>query len=124
CNTTQEVTGAVPMSYRQRHPIAIKEGPRTLEVFIGSKRGGLTAAQRAEVIGFAGAWRREATGGILIDLPTGTSNETAATSALPEVRALLAAGGVPPEGVAVRPARPSDPGKLLPLRLQYPTMVA
>ena len=34
-----------------------------------------TADQRADVLAFAQAWRREATGGVIIDVPTGTRNE-------------------------------------------------
>ena len=32
-------------------------------------RGGLTPAQRADVLAFAQLWRREATGGIIVDVP-------------------------------------------------------
>ncbi len=124
CNTTREYTSAIPDDLRQRHPIAIKEGVRTVELFIGSKRGGLTPAQRADVMSFAGVWRREATGGILIDLPSGTANELAAANALHEVRSMLASAGVPPESVDVRPYKPSDPRKVPTIRLKFPTMVA
>jgi pilus assembly protein CpaD len=118
------MVGSVPEDSRQRHPIVIKEGPRTVELFIGSKRGTLTPDQRADVLAFAHEWRREATGGILIDLPSGTNNEVAAASALREVRALLSAAGVPPKTVDVRPHRPSDPQKLATLKLHYPRVVA
>ena len=77
----QEVTGSVANDLRQRHPIVIKEGPRTVDLFIGEKRGTLNGSQRAEVLSFAAEWRREATGGILIDVPAGTSNAAAAASA-------------------------------------------
>src|SRR5438093_575876 len=87
CMTTQQqVTAAVPTDYRNRHPIVLREGPRTLDLFVGNNRGTLTGAQRADVLAFAGEWRREATGGILIDLPSGTNNEAAATTAMHEVR--------------------------------------
>ena len=46
CKTTStqsEITGSVPNDYRQRHPIAVREGKQTLTVFIGDRRGGLTA---------------------------------------------------------------------------------
>jgi pilus assembly protein CpaD len=122
--TNPEVVGSVPEDYRQRHPIVIKEGPRMVELFIGSKRGTLTPAQRADVLAFAHEWRREATGGILIDRPSGTNNEIAAANALHEVRALLSAAGVPPKAVDVRPHRPSDPQKLATLRLHYPRITA
>ncbi len=61
------------------------------------------ATQRAEVLAFAQAWRREGTGGVLIDVPTGTPNERSAAAALQEVRSILAGAGVPPEAVATRP---------------------
>ena len=117
---------AVPASfdYRLRHPIAIKEGPRTLDLFIGSQRGGLNGDQRAEVLAFANRWRREATGGVIIDVPTATRNEVAAASAVQEVRAVLIAAGVPPDAVAVRPYRTVDPTKFGTLKIGYPTMTA
>ncbi len=43
---------------------------------------------------------------------------------LPEVRSLLSAAGVPPQAVAVRPHRTSDPTKLATLRLHYPRVHA
>ena len=58
CFTTMPVASGLANDYRLRHPIAIKEGVRTVELFIGSKRGGLTPDQRADVTAFAGTWRR------------------------------------------------------------------
>jgi pilus assembly protein CpaD len=110
--------------YRLRHPIAISEGPRTIQLFIGTARGGLNGDQRADVLAFANEWRREATGGIIIDLPAGTRNEVAAANAVHEVRSILDAAGVPPGAVDVRPYRPSDSTKLATIRLSYPTLVA
>jgi pilus assembly protein CpaD len=52
---------SVGTDVRQRHPIAIKEGPRTVELFIGERRSTLNGSQRAEVLSFAAEWRREAT---------------------------------------------------------------
>jgi pilus assembly protein CpaD len=116
----QVVVGSTPSDYRQRHPIVLKEEPRTVELFIGSKRGTLTGAQRADVLAFAREWRREASGGILIDLPAGTPNEHAASGAMHEVRAILAGSGVPADGIVVRPYHTRDPLKLATLRISYP----
>jgi pilus assembly protein CpaD len=124
CYTNQEVAIPAAFDYRLRHPIAIKEGPSTTELLIGTNRGGLTAAQRADVLAFSSRWRREATGGVIIELPAGTRNEIAAANAVHEVRAILEAGGVPPQAVDVRTYRPTDPGKLGTVKLNYPTMVA
>jgi pilus assembly protein CpaD len=56
--------------YRLRHPITIKEGAHGIEIFVASRRGGLSASQRGDLVAFAHEWHREATGGVLIDLPT------------------------------------------------------
>ena len=101
-----------------------RKGERTVELFVGSNRGGLTGEQRADVLAFAQTWRREATGGVVIERPAGTRNEIAAANSLHEVRSILAAAGVPPHAVEVRPYRPADPSKLATVRLNYPTMAA
>jgi pilus assembly protein CpaD len=113
-----------PVDFRQRHPIAIREGERTVDLLIGVDRGGLLPAQQAEVLGFAASWRQEATGGVVIDLPIGTPNERAAADALREVRAILTAASVPARAIAVRRYRPPNPHKLATLKLSYPKMLA
>jgi pilus assembly protein CpaD len=118
------VVGSVVSDVRQRHPIVIKEGPRTVDLFIGEKRGTLNGSQRAEVLSFAAEWRREATGGILIDVPAGTSNAASAASAAREVRAILSAAGVPSDAVQQRESRPQSQAKLVTLRLHYPRVMA
>ncbi len=124
CNTTYDVTSSVPDDYRRRHPIAIREGERTVQLFVGSNRGGLTPAQRADVLAFANAWRKEATGGVVIDVPSGTPNETAAREAVHETNSILAAAGVPQDGVVMRPYSPARPDVLATVRLSYPRMTA
>jgi pilus assembly protein CpaD len=113
-----------PNDPRLRHPISIREGERRVELFIGTTRGRLTPPQRDDIIAFARAWRREAAGGIIIDVPAGTSNERAAVDAVQEIRALLAGAGVPPAVVDARPYRPASPNRLATVRLNYPRMVA
>jgi len=124
CTTDQTGIREVPNDLRQRHPIAIREGVHSVELFIGTKRGELTLDQRGDVLAFAQTWRRDAAGGVIIDLPSGTSNGTAAANALREVRAILTNMGVPPQGIEVRPYRPNDPRTLATIRLNYPRMVA
>jgi pilus assembly protein CpaD len=127
CKTTAtqgDITGSFPSDVRQRHPIAVREGKQTLTVFIGDRRSGLTASQRAEVGALAPAWRREASGGFVIEVPYGTSNERAAMGAAREIRAILAGAGVPHNSIEVRPYRTDDPARLGTLRVNYPRMVA
>ena len=126
CNTDQPQIAAVPdvpTDYRLRHPITISEADHSLEIFVGSNRGELSATQRAEVLAFAQTWKHEATGGVLVNLPRGTGNERAAAETVPAIRSILAASGVPPEGIVVRRYRP--PGRdFAAIRITYPKMTA
>jgi len=125
CNTDQQVAAGpdVPSDYRLRHPITVTEADHTIEVFIGSNRGEINAVQRAQVMQFAQTWKHEATGGVIVDLPVGTSNERAAAEAMPTIRSLLTAGGVPPNGLLVRAYNPPAIN-LATIRITYPRLAA
>jgi len=118
------VTGSIPDDYRQRHPIAVQEANRSVVVFVGHARGGLSAPQRADVLGLAQTWVREGTGAIVADVPVDTPNARAAASAYSEIRSLLAAGGVPPRGITLHHYHPDDPRTLATIRLSYPRIAA
>jgi pilus biogenesis lipoprotein CpaD len=104
CNTTtaQDTTGSIPLDYRERHPIAVKEGKKTLVLFVSSGRGGLSPQQRAEVLAFAQNWKRDATGGVTIDRPVGGANERAAGDTLKEALSIIVQAGVPNNGIGIR----------------------
>src|SRR5882757_7860483 len=89
CQTTSDTitTSSFSDDYRQRHPIVIQEANRTTEIFVGTARGGLTASQRADIMGLAQAWLREGTGGIVIDMPVKTPNARVAADSLREIQA-------------------------------------
>jgi pilus assembly protein CpaD len=123
CYTARSVED-VPDDYRLRHPISLKDGNRTFEILIGTNRGGLAPAQRADVLAFAQAWKHEATGGLIIDMPSGTTNERAAAATLPEIRSILTAAGIPSAGIYVRTYHPVSPIRLAAIRLNYPRIVA
>jgi pilus assembly protein CpaD len=124
CNTTtaEDTTGSIPLSYRDRHPITVKEGKKTLVLFVGAGRGGLSPMQRAEVLAFAQNWKRDATGGVTVHRPVGGANERAANDTLKEAISILTQAGVPSNGIGVRPYTPGE--TIAPLRLNYPLMVA
>jgi len=125
CKTTETAdTIPYPYDYRQRHPITLQEGLRTVELFVGRRRAGLTPAQRTEVGAFAQRWHSDAAGGMEIRVPSGTSNERAAHETVAEIREILLAAGVPQNGIVVRPSRPADPAQLLPIMLAYPRITA
>lgn len=125
CTTTDEVvTQTVPTDYRQRHPIAVQEGKRSIVIFVGHARGGLSAPQRAVVLGLAHDWVREGTGAVVVDVPVDTANARAAAATFHEIRAVLAAGGVPARGIVEHRYAPADPGLLPTIRLSYPKIAA
>jgi pilus assembly protein CpaD len=124
CNTTaRDTTGSIPGDYRERHPIALKEGKKTLVLLVGPGRGGLSAMQRAEVLAFAQNWKRDATGGVTVDRPVGGANERAANDTLKETLSIILQAGVPQDGIGIRPYQTAGE-RTPPLRLNYPLMVA
>lgn len=125
CNTTGEiVTQTVPTDYRQRHPIAVQEGKKSIVIFVGSARGGLSAAQRADVAGIARDWVREGTGSVVVDVPVDTANSRAAAATYQDIRSVLTSGGVPSRAIVQHRYRPEDPGLLPTIRLSYSKITA
>jgi pilus assembly protein CpaD len=117
-------TASVPDDYRLRHPIAVQEADQSIVVFVGRGRGGLSGAQRGDVMGMAQTWLREGTGGISIDMPIDTPNARAAAESLREIQVTFAAAGVPPRAVNVRQYHPEDPRHMAAIRLSYPKISA
>lgn len=126
CETAaQEDNSAATLSdYRVRHPISIVEKDRTLAVFVGSARNGLTPDQRAAVLAFAQGWREDGTGRFVIDQPSGVRNARAAASALGEIRSIIVATGVPPQAIKVRTYRTAERDMLAVIRVNYPHLAA
>jgi pilus assembly protein CpaD len=112
-----------PNDYRERHPITLKEGAHSVEIFLGRNRGGLSPSQRADILAFAQAWRHEATSGIIIDVPHGGPTDRAAADSLREIHSILAASGVPRNAVYMRSYRPSE-SSLASIKINYSKLVA
>ena len=123
-HTGDEVALSYPDDYRLRHPIAIQEANASIVVFIGHARGGLSASQRADVMGLGQTWLHEATGAITADVPVDTPNARAAADSFREIQAVLASAGVPARGVVLHQYRPDDPRQLPAIRLSYPKISA
>jgi pilus assembly protein CpaD len=123
CNQSRVTQADYPVDYRLRHPITLKEADRTVEVFVGRNRGGLTPVQRADVLAFAQLWRREATSGIIVDIPTGGSTGQAAADSMREIHSIFAASGVPQRAVYVRDYRPA-PTALASIKINYSKLTA
>ncbi len=123
CYSQREVKRYPPDDYRERHPIALKEGDRTVELFLGRNRGGLTPSQRADVLAFAQSWKREATGGIVVAVPKGGVTELSAQDSLREIHSIFTAVGIPRQGVFLQPVQ-TRATALASIRLNYSRIVA
>jgi pilus assembly protein CpaD len=123
-HTSQDVTSSIPDDYRLRHPMVIQESSKSTEIFVGAGRGGLTAAQRADVVGLGQTWLREGTGSIIAEVPVGTPNARSAAETYREVQSLLTAMGVPARGLTLRQYHPENPEQFATLRLKYPRITA
>lgn len=95
-------TGSVTADYRDRHPIRLVDGHRTIQVLVGSGRAGLTATQRAEVASLGSDWRHEGTGYVVVEIPAGAVNSAAAKATVREIKSLLHFAGVPPQATLLR----------------------
>src|SRR5947209_1174075 len=115
-HTDEAVTASIPDDYRLRHPMAVQEADRSIVIFVGHARGGLSASQRADVAGLAQTWLHEGTGAISADLPVDTPNARTAADAFREIQATLISGGVPPRGIIIHHYHPEDPRQLATIR--------
>src|SRR6478609_9712768 len=52
-----------PVDTRERHPIVLRDAPRSLDVFVGRAGGSLDSRQAEDVAGFAREYRRSGKGG-------------------------------------------------------------
>ena len=120
----EDVTASVPSDYRLRHPIVAQEADRTIDVFVGTGRGGLTAPQRTDVMAFAQSWMEEGTGPLVVDVPVNTRNARAAQQTLRDITGIFSQTGIPSRGFTVRRFTPPDPRQFATIKLNYPKVMA
>ncbi len=123
CQTKPE-PGPLWTDYRLRHPIAVVEKDRTLDVFVAGGRTSLSPDQRAEVLALAQSWRNEGTGRFVIEQPSNARNAGAASAAVREIRSILTASGVPPQAISVRSYRLPHRDMLAVVTINYSRLAA
>jgi pilus assembly protein CpaD len=125
CATKTDITGSIaPSDVRERHPIVLRDAPRSLDVFVGRAGGRLDSRQAEDVAAFAGEYRRSGRGGLVAQVPTGTQREMATHDTLDGIRNALARGGVSPGSLSVRTYPVQDPGLASPIRLTFASLQA
>jgi pilus assembly protein CpaD len=125
CARKGDTTGSLaPVDTRERHPIVLRDAPKSLDVFIGRAGAGLDARQAEDVVAFAQDYRRAGRGGLVAEVPTGTRREMAAHDTLNAIRAALSRGGVSGAALSVRTYPVQDPGLASPIRLSFASLQA
>lgn len=109
---------------RERHPIVLRDAPRSLDVFVGRSGGSLDRRQAQDVSDFARQYRQSGKGGLVAQVPTGARREIATHDTLNGIRAALAQGGVPGHALSVTTYPVADPGLASPIRLTFASLQA
>ena len=104
----QVVTGSTDEpDYRQRHPIVLTKGARTLDVFV-TGHASLDGRQRDDLRAFAAVYRRTGQGAILAQMPAGARNDAGVHATMARINAELTKLGLPLGHLPSAPRRPVD----------------
>ncbi|MBV9077850.1 MAG: CpaD family pilus assembly protein [Methylobacteriaceae bacterium] len=118
CVSEKETTGSVyPNDYRDRHPIALSQGPRSLDIFVTGPAG-IDGRQRQDLADYIADHRRRGAGPIVAQVPAGPGTSPGTGRALAAIQA--AAG----HRITVRHYAPEDPVVAAPIRLTFPKLEA
>jgi pilus assembly protein CpaD len=123
--TGAHVAGWSLVDASQRHPILVSQQPATLSIRIASGAHGLSDGQAAQVSDFLARYRSKDSGNskLVIAVPTGSPNESAAMRAVGNLREMIREFGFSDSTVAMQPYNGGrDPGA--PVRLAYLRYVA
>jgi len=128
CKTLEEpgahVAGFTIIDPSQRHPIMVSQQPSSMSVRVARGSQGLTPAQQAKVAAFLERYRASDAGNskLVISVPSGTANETAAVRAVGGMRRLINDHGFSDASIVVEPYGARDPAA--PIQLSYLRFVA
>ncbi|NLH79797.1 MAG: CpaD family pilus assembly lipoprotein [Phyllobacteriaceae bacterium] len=120
-----QTTGTIELDgFHSRHPIVVEEGQETLDVPVGIDSAHLPPRLAASVESFGRESRRQGASGVIVMVPSGSANESAAHRLSRDVTAALTRGGVPAHAVERRVYRAVGPEDAAPIRIAYPRIVA
>lgn len=109
----------------QRHPIMVSQEPTVLKVPVHRASYGMNPSSRAQVLGFATHFRASDTGNgrVVVQAPSGSSNEVASMHTVQEIRRMLAEEGISDANIVVEAYEASD-SREPPVRLSFLRYVA
>ena len=109
----------------QRHPILVSQQPSTLSLHVPRGSSGLSPKARADVLDFAQRFRAGDAGDsrLVIQAPSGATNEIAAMEAVQQVRALLGDNGFADSSISIEAYDAERHGEA-PVKVSYMRYVA
>jgi len=130
CKTLDDEPGAHVAGWTivdptQRHPIMVSQQPSTLSVRVARGSQGLTPSQKGQIAGFLERYRSSDAGNskLVIAVPSGSPNESAAVRSVGDIRQLITAYGFSEANVAIEPYNEGRDANA-PVRLSYLRYVA
>lgn len=123
-STNDFEVGSVSDTYKTRHPIVIDEQEKVLDIPVPSSSYQLTVPTVSSIQGFAAGYKQGANGVITVLLPSGSPNESAARSLLPEIVDALSGEGISRNRVRSATYYAADHGSSAPVRLSYSAVTA
>jgi pilus assembly protein CpaD len=129
CKSIEEpgayVAGFTLTDPSQRHPIMVSQQPATMNLRIARGSQGLTDAQARQVGGFLEHYRNVGMGNtrLVIGVPAGGANESAALRAMQDVRRMIVDYGFSDSAIVTEPYH-SGKDTNAPIRLAYLNYVA
>ncbi|MCC2112876.1 MAG: CpaD family pilus assembly protein [Hyphomicrobiales bacterium] len=123
CGQNREITGSVPMSYQDRHPIVVQHAAETLSIPVDVHGGRLIAADRTMISDFVRGHRADGDGPLFLLAPSGSANETAAAYTVREVRQVLVDLGYG-GNIVTQSYQAADPDTAPPVKLSYDRLQA
>ncbi len=105
--------------YRLRHPIVISDEPEVMTMPVGMHGPAISPEIEAAVRDYVRDYRKDGTGSITIQVPTGSANEVAAATTGHAIHYALVRAGVSRAHIQVAPYEVGDHAQVAPLRLAY-----
>jgi pilus assembly protein CpaD len=118
-STVPDSNPSQPFDSRLRHPILFSNEPENFNLPVGMRGPALSPQIEAALHDYVGEYRRDGTGSITIQVPTGAANTVAAASTGHAVHYALVRAGVPRGQIEVAPYEVGDHSKAATLRISY-----
>lgn len=104
--------------YTLRHPIIVSETPHFLDIPVGPRTRGLSPELEEMIASYLRGYRRHGTGGLTVQVPAGSANQTAAEQVAAATREEFRRAGIAPSLVFTE-RYAASPAVMAPVRISY-----